>query len=85
MEEAIDSLRKSKSKNPSWPDGMANLAKALISAGKLEEALLQLKESLQIDPNHADTHYQLGRLLSKTDKREEARQHFLLFEKLRKP
>jgi tetratricopeptide (TPR) repeat protein len=85
MAEAIDSLRKSKSKNPSWPDGMANLAKALISAGKLEEALLQLKESLQIDPNHADTHYQLGRLLSKTDKREEARQHFLLFEKLRKP
>ena len=81
--EAIGYLRQALDRNPSWPKGKIRLAMALTSVGKFEEALVQLNEVLRMDANDADAHYQLGQLLTKTGKPEQAKQHLQLFEKLR--
>ncbi len=84
-QEAVTYLRQSRAKNPSWPDGKVKLARAFVTAGKPEEAIVQLKQVLQADPENADAHYQLARALNKMGKRDKAQQHFLVFQKLKKP
>ena len=83
-EEAIGYLRQALDRNPSWPKGKVKLAMALTSVGKFEDALFQLNEVLQADAQNAEAHYQLGKLLKKMDKPEQAEEHLLLFEKLRR-
>ena len=82
-EEAVEYLRQALDRNPSWPKGKVKLAMALTSVGKFEDALVQLNEVLDVDAKNAEAHYQLGQLLTKMDKPEQAKEHLLLFEKLR--
>ena len=82
-EEAIGYLRQALDRNPSWPRGKVKLAMALSAVGKFEDALLELNAVLRADAQNAEAHYQLGQLLTKMDKPEQAKEHLLLFEKLR--
>lgn len=82
-EEAIGYLRQALDRNPSWPNAKIRLAMALASVGEFEAASVQLNEVLRVDANNAEAHYQLGQLLTKTGKPEQAKVHLQLFEKLR--
>ena len=57
---------------------------ALFSSNHDEDARNILAEVLAADPRNADAHYQMGRLLLKSGKQDEARQHLQQFEALRK-
>ncbi len=82
-EEAIGYLRQALDRNPSWPRGKVKLAMALAAVGKFEDALFELNAVLRADAQNAEAHYRLGQLLTKMDKPEQAKEHLLLFEKLR--
>ena len=83
-EEAIGLIRQALVINSDWPEGKTQLAIALSSADQFDEARLLLKEVLQNNPTNADAHYQMGRLLLKLGKPEEARPHLQEFESLKK-
>lgn len=78
-------LREAVLRNPAWSEGKVQLAMALFSSNQFKEAGQILSEVIQADPGNADAHYQMGRLLTKLGKGEEARRHFQAFESLRKP
>ena len=83
-EEAAGYLRQALERNPSWPEGKVQLAVSLGSINQYEEARTLLAEVIEADPRNADAHYQMGRLLMKLRKPEEARRHLELFESLKK-
>jgi tetratricopeptide (TPR) repeat protein len=78
-EEAIRWLREALVRRPSWSDAKVQLAVALGAAKQLDEAARLLNEVLAAEPKNATAHYQLGRLLLKMRRPEEARRHFELF------
>jgi tetratricopeptide (TPR) repeat protein len=71
--------------NPAFPEAKIKLAAALSNQKLSNEALKLLEEAVKIDPRNAEAHYRLALLLSKTGKREEAQEHFALFQKYRNP
>jgi Flp pilus assembly protein TadD len=60
------------------PSGLSHyyLGIDLAERGKLDEAIEQFRETLQINSSHVDTHYNLGKLLARRGDFEEAIQHF---------
>jgi tetratricopeptide (TPR) repeat protein len=52
------------------------LASALASAGKLDEAIIQLKEALNIEPRYAGAHKSLGTVLAAKGRVHEALVHY---------
>ena len=44
--------------------------------GKPEEAVAEYRQTLQLDPNHADAHIDLGNLLFENGESAEAKDHF---------
>jgi protein O-mannosyl-transferase len=83
-QEAAGYLRQALERNPSWPEGKVQLAVALASANQYDEARTLLAGVIEADPRNAGAHYQMGRLLLKLRKPEEARRHLELFESLKK-
>ena len=60
------------------PDVLNSLAVALIEAGRPDEALVLLRQALELAPKHAYTHANLGVALAQTGRLDEAEEHFLL-------
>jgi tetratricopeptide (TPR) repeat protein len=71
--------------SPEFPEAKVKLAVALSSQKSSDEALKLLEEAIQTDPQNAEAHYRLALLLTKSGRREEAQEHFALFQKYRKP
>ena len=84
QQEAIGLLREALVRNTDWPEARIQLAVALSSTGQYEEAKALLEGVLQTDPKNADAHYQMGRLLLKQGRKEQARLHLQQFESLKK-
>lgn len=83
--EAVNYLRLSVHRNPSWSQGKLKLAKALLATGDSGSAGALLREVIETDPQNATAHYQLARLLSNLGEKEQASRHYQQFEKLKKP
>jgi tetratricopeptide (TPR) repeat protein len=64
-ETGIQMLQKAISLNPSFAEAHYELGKALLQAGKMNDALAALKKSLDLKPELAQSHYQLGQLYQK--------------------
>ncbi|HRZ86817.1 MAG TPA: tetratricopeptide repeat protein [bacterium] len=48
----------------------------LAKAGKYQEAIQETKRSIELDPNFADAHYNLGEFYARTDQKELAIAHY---------
>ena len=77
-------IREALVRNKDWPEAKTQLAVALFSSDQYEDARLLLTEVLENNPKNADAHYQMGRLLLKLGKPEQARPHLEEFESLKK-
>jgi Tfp pilus assembly protein PilF len=56
--------------------GHAGLGKALHAGGKLDEAIRQYRQALQIKPNYTIARYNLANALSRQGKKDEAIKHY---------
>jgi Flp pilus assembly protein TadD len=72
-------------RNRSSVQTRTKLGVALSAASRLDDAARQLRTAVQADPENADAHYQLGRVLMKLGRSDEARGHLSQFERLREP
>jgi tetratricopeptide (TPR) repeat protein len=63
-------------KMPSNARAHSNLAKALIDAGRRDEAFAHLVESVRLGPPLPGAHYNLGLILNGRGRKEEARAHY---------
>ncbi len=81
-EQAATYFREALTRNPRLVPSKVKLAMALSLSGKLDEARLSLEEALRLEPRSSDAHYQMARLLTKMQRPEEARKHFLAFQQL---
>jgi tetratricopeptide (TPR) repeat protein len=63
-------------KNPSSARAHSNLGKALLDAGRTEEAFGQLVESLRVGPELPAAHFDLGLILERQGRSDEAREHY---------
>jgi protein O-GlcNAc transferase len=79
-ESGVEMLRKAIELNPSFAEAHYELGKALLQAGKMDDALVALKKSLDLKPELAQSHYQLGQLYQKLGNAALASEHFRLFE-----
>ena len=59
-------------KRPDNPRGRYNLGTRLNSAGRYEDAIVQFREALRIDPRHASAHCNLGVALKRSGKVDQA-------------
>jgi len=64
-------------KSPNKARPYSNLGKALTDRKMFDEALLNVKKSLEINPNFTEAHYNLGNLLEKQGKTNEAIEHYI--------
>ena len=66
--------------NKQWNQSLAgahyDLALELTNAGSLQEALVESREALRLDPDHADAHNNLGGILTLQSRRSEAIQEY---------
>ena len=83
-DEAIACFRKALQINPTFPEARVKLATALSKNQAAPESFELLHEVLRLNPRNAEAHYRLALLLTKAGKRDEAHQHFKLFETYRK-
>jgi len=61
MEEALAETQKSTQLNPATGSkAYYNLGATLVNGGKASEAVEAFKKAVEVDPNNADAHYQLG-------------------------
>jgi len=51
------------------------MAKSYEQDGKIDEAIKYYEAALELKPTYAECHYELGRLLSKTNKKDEGEMH----------
>ncbi len=81
---AIEFLERALQRNPASAQTKTKLAVAYNAASRLEEATARLEEVVLAEPDHADAHFQLGRVLMKRGLEGEARKHLAEFERLRR-
>ena len=81
-ERAVALFRKSLLLRPASPQTRLDLAKALMSWGRLDEAAETLERHVEIDPKSAEGHVLLGQLRLQREEYEEAKQAFLAAEAL---
>jgi tetratricopeptide (TPR) repeat protein len=82
--DAIASLRKAVSLNPTFSEARFELGKALAQAGETSEAIQQLNKSLELNPDLAQSHYQLARIYKTLDDRVRSSEQLRLFEESNK-
>lgn len=82
---AVELLEQALERNRSSVQTRTKLGVALSAASRLDDAARQLRTAVQADPENADAHYQLGRVLMKLGRSDEARGHLSQFERLREP
>lgn len=82
---AIALLEQALKRNPASVQTRTKLGAALSAASRLDDATEQLLAAVQAEPGNADAHFQLGRVLMKLGKVDEARVHLTQFERLREP
>jgi tetratricopeptide (TPR) repeat protein len=63
-------------KNPSSARAHSNLAKALLDAGRTDDAFAHLTESLRLGPPLPAAHFNLGLILTRRGQKAEAREHY---------
>jgi tetratricopeptide (TPR) repeat protein len=63
-------------KNPDLWMLHSNLGDALFDAGRIQEAIPELKEAIQMNPDTEDAHFYLARSLAKNRRWDEAIQHY---------
>jgi predicted Zn-dependent protease len=56
-----------------------NYARALVGAGRLEEAERQLRRAIEVEPCYAMPYYLLGRLYDRAQMNDEAAQQYASF------
>lgn len=64
---AVELLKKAHNLNKATPFIAIRYAKTLENSGKLEEALIVLKDTLELNPNDRDVNFKYAHLLSVTD------------------
>jgi tetratricopeptide (TPR) repeat protein len=69
---------------PKFAEARLQHAVALAAVGKRQQARSELQALITDQPDNADAHYQMGRLYAKMGDQPKAREHLLLFERLRK-
>jgi tetratricopeptide (TPR) repeat protein len=79
-ETSIQMLQKAITLNPSFAEAHYELGKALLQAGRLDDALAALEKSLDLKPELSQSHYQLGQLYQRLGDGALASEHFRLFE-----
>lgn len=81
--EAIPHFQAAIERQPKMWEAYVQLAVSLAADGRLELAERELRTVLASAPDNADAHYQMGRLLTKMGRRDEARPHFERFGQLK--
>ena len=69
-------------KNPNSATARSNLGSALLNKGSVDEAIVQLKRSLEIDPDYQFGHYNLAAALLEKGEPEEAISHLRIVLKM---
>ena len=64
------------------PQAWYNLANTLDELGQLEAAVTAFSESLRLDPDYSDAHFNAGLAWEKLGEREQARTHWEAFLRL---
>ena len=59
-DDAIEHFRRAAELEPRFTDALIGLGKALVSAGRVQDAVLPLEEAVKADPDNANAHYQLS-------------------------
>ena len=82
---AVELLEQALERNSSSVQTRTKLGVALSAASRLQDAERELRTALRTDPDNADAHFQLGRVLMKLGQTVEGRRHLARFERLREP
>jgi len=68
----IEQLRKVIASQPTFSGARLALGRALLGEGKVEEAIVELREAARLAPQNAQAHYQLGLSLARAGHKDEA-------------
>jgi tetratricopeptide (TPR) repeat protein len=82
--EAVKCFRQALQCDSKFPEAKIKLAEAISKNEPVPEAFDLLYDAIRLDPQNSEAHYRLAVLLSKSGKREEAKEQFALFQKFRK-
>ncbi len=82
---AVQLLEQAMERNSSSVQTRTKLGVALSAASRLDDAARHLRAAVRAEPDNADAHFQLGRVLMKLGKSDQARGHLSQFERLREP
>lgn len=58
--DAIDHFRRAADAQPNFTEAMIGLGKALVSAGRPQDAVVPLEKAVRLDPANPNAHYQLS-------------------------
>ena len=61
--------------SPDFPDAHGNLGAALLSTGRVDEAISELEKALALSPNYAEAHSNLGTALAQRGRLDQAIPH----------
>lgn len=84
-EQALPHLAEALAIQPKFAQARVQLSVALAAVGKQPQAVAELEVVISDQPDNAEAHYQLGRLYTKLGERTKAREHLLMFQRLRRP
>lgn len=70
---------------PNYAPALRDLGAVYLQSGAESKAQIVLEKSVAIDPNDADTHFQLSRLYNLIGQPELAKKHLEIFQKLKNP
>lgn len=77
---AGEELKRAAELRPDSAPVLLDLGRALEASGRLVEAESAYRKALELEPALSRTHYALGTLLARTQRRDEAREHIALYQ-----
>src|SRR6266852_3421462 len=83
-QEAIQHLQRAVQQQPQHAAAWFDLGTLYLESGDLNQAEHALRQSLAADPNRPKSEYNLGRVLNKAGKQQEAREHMQRYQQLLK-
>ncbi|CAA9384461.1 MAG: hypothetical protein AVDCRST_MAG74-737 [uncultured Pyrinomonadaceae bacterium] len=84
-EKAIEHLEATIKSAPDYALALRDLGAIYLQSGAEAKARIALEKSAAINPNDADTHFQLTRLYNLIGEKDLAKKHLEMFQKLKKP